>query len=127
MKPVARELSFAERVALFVFALHREQTDALLGHLAEPQRRLATGLVGELTRCDSATRQARLTREFGARPDASLRLRELIVDASPAMRLALVEQLPEAQRALFPHLHSAAATPPAMRAVAARLVREALR
>ncbi len=127
MPPVARELAFEERVALFVFALHREECAALLAHFAEGPRRAATSLVDELARADSPTRQARLTREFGARADGPRRLRELIVEASPAMRLALVEQLPEAQRALFPHLAPVAPVAPAMRAIAARLVREALR
>jgi hypothetical protein len=127
LPPRARELDFPERVALFVCALHKAQATTLLELFAETPRQAATNFAQELTNCDSGTRQARLSREFGARVDAMQRLRKLVVDAPLALRFAIVEQLPPAQRALFPHLQGKAAAPPAMRAIASRLIREAAR
>ncbi len=123
----SRDLSFPERVALFVCALHKAQANALLELFAEKPGQAAIAFAQEMTNCDSGTRQARLSREFGARADAMERLRKLVVDAPLALRYAIVEQLPPAQRALFPHLQGKQASPPAMRAVASRLIREAAR
>lgn len=120
---------FPERVALYVYALHRDQAPALLEAFAEAPRSTAEAYVDELKGLDSALRQARLTREFGARPDALQRANALIVTASPPLRRALVRHLPPHLRARFPHLDTPGAPPanPAMEALAARLVRETLR
>lgn len=121
-----RALTTLDRVTLFVCALHKAELDDLFESFAPEPRRLAVAFAEQLRTLDSPTRQARLTREFGARHDALARLRQLVVDAPAGLRSAIVEQLPAAQRALFPHLAPKGA-PPAVRAFAARLVREATR
>lgn len=120
---------FPERIALYLYALHRDQAPALLESLAEAPRAAAQMYLEELQGLDSALRQARLTRDFGARPDALQRANELIVNASPPLRRALVRHLPPHLRARFPHLDTPGVPPGplAMEALAARLVREALR
>lgn len=122
-----RALTTLDRVTLFVCALHKAEIDDLFESFAPGPRKFAVAFAEQLRKLDSSTRQARLTREFGARHDALARLRQLVVDAPAGLRAAIVEQLPAAQRALFPHLAPATATPPAVRALAARLVREATR
>ena len=118
---------FPERVALYLVALHRERAATLLEGLSAAPRARAEAYMEELIRCDSAMRQARLTREFGTLPDAIEHLQQLVVDASPPLRRALARHLPPAFRARFAHLEGGEAPPPAMDAFAARLVREVLR
>lgn len=123
-----RQLGFSERVALFVCAMHKDHADELLAGFADKQRARAEEFAKQVRRWDSSTRQARLSREFGTRLDAAERLKQLIVEASPELRAAIAAQLPPAQRAAYPHLCDAQATPsPAMVALAARLVRYATR
>lgn len=122
-------LGFEERVALFVCALHREQAAELLAGFAEAPRRCAESFAKMVSNWDSSTRQARLTREFGAHTDALDRLQQLIVESPPALRCAIAEQLPEAWRSRFPHLAPSPGMPstPLMAQLAARLVRETVR
>lgn len=121
-------VEFPERLALYVHAMHREQASALLDALAEKPRARALAYVEDLKAIDSAQRQARLTREFGTRPDALDRVAKLLVDAAPPLRRAIVRHLPAALRSRFPHLDGPEAPcPPAMDALAARLAREAIR
>ena len=124
-----RELSFVERTTLFVCALHRERALDLVEGFADASRSTARGFARQVMDWDSSTRQARITRELGSRPDAAERLRALIVEASPLLRQAIAAILPPAQRALFPHLDEAAVAPlaPVLKALAERLVREAVR
>ncbi|MEW5739553.1 MAG: hypothetical protein AB1938_11540 [Myxococcota bacterium] len=128
LPPASRTLAFAERVALYAYSLHRDRLPDLLEGLAAGPRKSAERYVEELKAADSATRQARLSLEFGTLPDALERVQQLIVEASPALRCALVRHLPPPLRARFSHLERPAdATPAAMDAFAARLVREVLR
>jgi hypothetical protein len=121
-------VEFPERLALYIHAMHREHASALLEALAEEPRARALAYIEELKAIDSAQRQARLTREFGTRSDALDRVAQLLVDAAPPLRRALVRHLPPALRARFPHLDVAdAPCPPARDALAARLVRELIR
>jgi hypothetical protein len=122
-----RSLTTLDRVTLFICALHKAEVDDLLDSFAPAPKRQALAFAQQVQKLESSTRQARLTREFGARPDALARLRQLVVDAPAGLRSAIIEQLPSTQRALFPHLAPATAAPPAVRALAARLVREATR
>lgn len=125
-----RELTFVERTTLFVCALHRERALDLIEGFAERPRGTARSFARQVMDWDSSTRQARITRELGSRPDAAERLRALIVEATPLLRQAIAAILPPAQRALFPHLDDKAAggaLAPAVRALAERLVREAVR
>jgi hypothetical protein len=121
-------VGFPERVAMYVHALHRESTPALLEGFAEGPRARALAYVEDLQACDSGMRQGRLTREFGTQPDAIDQVQRLIVQASPPLRRAIVRHLPPALRSRFAHLDRPGDTwPPAMDALAARLVREVLR
>lgn len=123
-----RDLGFVERVALFVCAMHKERASELLEGFADTPRSKALEFAAQVKAWDSSTRQARLTREFGARIDAAERIKQLIVEASPELRVAIAQELPPAQRAAYPHLKVTDAQPsPAMRSLAARLVRAATR
>jgi hypothetical protein len=123
-----RTLTFAERMALYLYSLHRDRLPELLDGLADEPRKDAMAYVDELKATDSATRQARLTLEFGTLPDAFERVQRLILEASPTLRCALVRHLPPALRTRFPHLDRPSGAPtPAMDAFAARLAREAIR
>jgi hypothetical protein len=127
-RPVNHVVGFPERLALYVYALHKERTPALLEGLSDGPRARAAAYVEDLRACDSAMRQARLTKEFGTLPDAVDRVHQLVVEASPPLRRAIVRHLPPALRSRFAHLDRPGDSwPPAMDALAARLVRETLR
>lgn len=122
------ELGFPERVALFVSAVHRAQAEALLSGLAEPARERALAFAEDMKTWDSGRRQARLAHEFGVRADAGERIQALVVRTSGDLRAAIVASLPPAVRSQFPQFQGGAeAFPVAVRALAARLVREASR
>lgn len=128
-KPQApKEMGFPERVALFVGALHRQQADALFeGFSSEAQQR-AIAFAAEMKQWDSARRQGRLAHEFGVSRDAGERLQQLVVMTGGELRAAIVASLPPAVRAQFPQFTGGAETfPVAVRALAARLVKEASR
>lgn len=122
-----RTLSSTERITLFVCATHKAQADILLAGFADRPRARAVAFAAHVRQWDSSTRQARLAREFGAPRAATERLQQLMVAASPGLRVALALELPAHLRALFPHLVSRAPVAPAMRAFATRLLREAMR
>lgn len=123
-----KELGFPERVALFVAAIHRQKADALFeGFASGPQQR-AAAFAQEMQQWDSARRQGRLAHEFGVSRDAGERLQQLVVMTGGALRAAIVASLPPAVRAQFPQYAGGAETfPVAVRALAARLVKEASR
>lgn len=120
-----RSLSFAERVALFVCAMHRDQTSALLDCFADRPKARARAFAEQIRQWSSSIRQARLSREFGPRVDELKRLEQVLVDAPPLLRSAVAEQLSASQRSAFPHLSPSGVVSPAIRALARRLVREA--
>lgn len=121
-------MGFPERVALFVAAIHRPRAEELLsGFSSGPQER-ASAFADEMKQWDSARRQARLAHEFGVRHDAGERLQQLVVRTEGELRAAIVASLPPAVRTQFPQFTGGAETfPPAVRALAARLVKEASR
>lgn len=122
-----RSIGFAERVALYVCARNRARADELLEGLAPQPLAQATAFAQQVLSWDSATRQARLSREFGARPDALEQLHALVLEAPPALRLAIAQQLPASARSHFAHLRATQPIAPCLAALAARLVREATR
>ncbi len=123
-----RSLSFVERTTLFIVALKRQHAPALLDGFATAQRHTAQVLAKQLTGLDSPTRQARVTLEFGARDDAADRLKVLLEQAPPRLKACLSQQLPPALRHLAPPQAAEALPPsPAMKALAARMIREASR
>lgn len=120
-----RSLSFTELVTLFVCAMHKEKASTLLDCFADRPKARAHAFAEQVRQWSSSIRQARLSREFGPRPDELQRLQQMIIDAPPLLRSAVAEQLSVSQRSTFPHLTPSGAVSPAMRALARRLVREA--
>lgn len=120
---------FPERVALFIGAVHRPRADELFAGLADAAQGRAKAFVARMQQWDSGLRQARLSHEFGLKPDAAERLKALVVRCDGALRVAVVAALPPALRLQFPQLSTKATheLAPATRALAARLVREASR
>jgi hypothetical protein len=117
----------AERIALFSLVMNARQPPGLLDGLAELTRSEAQALLQEAKEWPSSKRQARVSLEFGARPDQHERLTAVVAEASPALRRALYAHMSPQQQQRFPHLASGAACPPGMGSLAARLVREATR
>ena len=103
-------MGFPERVALFVAAIHRPRAEELLSGFSKSPQERASAFAEDMKQWDSARRQARLAHEFGVRHDAGERLQQLVVRTTGELRAAIVASLP-----------------PAVRAVAARLVKEASR
>src|ERR1700712_2029956 len=119
-------LSFIERVTLFIASMHKSRADELLEGFVEPKRYTAQQFYRHVGRWSSATRQARLAREFGVQPQAIERLQALISNSPPRLRAAISETLPEQWRSAFPRLRSVPAVAPslALRSRARRLVHE---
>ena len=123
-----RPTSFAERVALFVGAIHRPRAEELLTGFADEPQESARAFVRDMHQWDSATRQARLAHEFGVHHEAGERIQRLVVQTQGELRAAIVASLPPAVRSQFPQFAGGAETfPGAVRALAARLVKEASR
>jgi hypothetical protein len=124
-----RVLGFAERVSFFISALHKATADDLLSGLAEPLRRRAKTFALAMTGWDSARRQARLAHEFGAHQDVGHHIHRLVVEAQgKLLRSAIVAASPPAVRKEFPQFQGGGESfPLAVRAVAARLVKEVVR
>lgn len=114
-------LGFAEHLALFLHALHRNEAPGLLENLAAGPRAQAQRFWERLAASDSATRQAYLAREFGVAAVARERIKALLSTTPPALSAAIARHV-HGRRA-----SAASALCPAMDAFAARLVREALR
>lgn len=126
--PAHQVMGFPERVGLFVGAIHRARAEELLAGLSKQPHERASAFVHEMKQWDSATRQARLAHEFGVRHDAGERIQQLVVQAQGELRAAIVASLPPAVRSQFPQFAGGAETfPAAVRALAARLVKEASR
>ncbi len=121
-------MGFPERVALFVAAIHRPRAEELLSGFSQGQQVRANAFAEDMKLWDSGRRQARLAHEFGVRHDAGERLQQLVVRTSGELRAAIVASLPPAVRSQFPQFKGGSETfPIAVRAVAARLVKEASR
>ena len=125
---VSRVMGFPERVALFVAAIHKGRAEELLSGFSDAEQQRAREFAGAMKQWDSAGRQARLAHEFGVRHDAGEKLQQLVVQASGDLRAAIVASLPPAVRSQFPQFAGGAENfPVAVRAIAARLVKEASR
>ena len=126
---VLEVMGFPERVALFITAIHRQRADELMAGLAAPSQERADAFSKDMRQWDSGRRQARLAHEFGVWHDAGERIQQLVVATTGDLRLAIVASLPPAVRAQFPQFAAASADsfPLAVRALAARLVKEASR
>lgn len=121
-----------ERLALFACALSRDSALDMLEGLCEPQRTRARRYAQQVVAWDSPSRQAKVAVEFGLREDAGSRLRAVVEEAGPELRLEMFRLLPPYLKTLFPELVTAAvapaaSVPPGMAALAQRLVREAIR
>ena len=119
---------FTERVALFAVSMARERAADLLELLTPDRRDRALEYAREVGSLDSASRQGRLAREFGHRPDAAERLRALASEVSPSLWPLLHARLPRYHQSLFPELAQVQVRgePPAVHVrLVARLVREA--
>lgn len=127
-QPPLQVVGFPERVALFVAAIHRQRADELLSGFASVPQVRANGFAHEMKQWDSARRQARLAHEFGVRHDAGERIQQLVVRTTGDLRAAIVASLPPVVRAQFPQfVGGVEGFPVAVRALAARLVKEASR
>lgn len=121
-------LGFPERVALFIAGRHRETSTELLSGFCDGLRSRALSFAAQAAKWDSAQRQARLAHQFGARADGNLRVQQLVVSVNGPLRAAVVACLPQTLRAQFPQFCQGADDfPTAVRALAARLVLEAIR
>lgn len=121
-------MGFPERVALFVAAIHRPRAEELLAGFSKGPHERASAFAEDMKQWDSARRQARLAHEFGVRHDAGERIQQLVVRTTGELRAAIVASLPPAVRSQFPQFKGGSeAFPTAVRAVAARLVKEASR
>lgn len=127
-KETPRVLGLPERIALFVTALHKDHSEQLFAGLAAPLHKRATQFSSDMRQWDSARRQARLAHEFGVRSDAPERLKKLVLSVDGPLRAAVVAYLPPSMKRDFPHFTTPASEfPEPVRALAARLVREATR
>lgn len=129
MKPAEMQpLDFAQKVALFVTAMHKDKAVALLEGLAPRERERAQAFSGAVRSWDSARRHARLAWEFGVRPDAEDRLEVVVGGVSGALREAVVALLPLAMQRRFPRrVGGVESAPDLVWGVAARLIREVSR
>ncbi len=128
--PGAPEALPLERWALVALIFGRERAAALLEGLPEHVVGRAQAHLAEFIALSSARRQARVSVEFGGRPDAAVRLRRVMEEAPEALRRALYQRLPAFHRGLFPEMRDTpldVSAPAAVAPWAERLIREATR
>ncbi|ATB27861.1 hypothetical protein [Melittangium boletus] len=119
-----------ERLALVALVLGRERAAALLDGLTESDATRARDYLAGFTALSSARRQARVAVEFGVRPDAAARLRQMMEDAPGVLRREIFRRLPSFHRSLFPSFQmepADTAVPARVGTWAERLIREATR
>lgn len=124
------EPGWLERLVLVAHTFGRARAPALLEGLRASECLEARALLGQLVTRSSADRQARIAQQFGPTPEAAERLRSLMREASAPLQAEILRRLPPYYRSLFaPGTASSrpAALPPAMGALAERLIREATR
>ncbi len=137
LKPRPRDAPEAQRrfeadLTLFTVGFAKGEAVGLLDGLARFERARTQQLARELAALDSASRQARVARTFGARPDAAPRLRELFSGAGALLQRLMYRELPPYLKTTFPALASgtvpdADTTCPARDGWAVRLAKEATR
>jgi len=120
-----------ERLALFTAIFAPDRAPRLLEQLSADIREEALQHSRHLASLEQASRQGRVARVFGERPDAGARLRALLAEARPGLARELWARMPPHHRA---SLHELARLDPveprlssAMNALAARLIKEATR
>ncbi|WP_224244283.1 hypothetical protein [Hyalangium gracile] len=118
------------RFALVALVFGRERASELLEGLGEREAERAKEHLAGFAALTSAQRQARVALEFGMRSDPSEQLRTVMEEAPEALRREIFRRLPPYLRTLFPERSLEPAddsTPPALAALAERLIREATR
>lgn len=119
-----------ERYALVAWVLGRERAAELLSGLGLREAERAKEHLLRIAGLPSAQRQAKVAVEFGERADAAARLKALMEEASEMLRREVFRRLPPYHRTLFPERRLEPvdeALPPALGALAERLIREATR
>ncbi|MBZ4419531.1 hypothetical protein K8638_23925 [Myxococcus sp. RHST-1-4] len=119
-----------ERFALVAWVLGRARAAELLGGLREREAERAKEHLLHIAALPSAQRQAKVAVEFGERADAAARLKALMNEVSEPLRQEIFRRLPPYHRTLFPGRQVEPAdsgAPPALGALAERLIREATR
>lgn len=119
-----------ERYALVAWVLGRERAAELLSGLGVREAERAKEHLMRIAGLPSAQRQAKVAMEFGERADAAARLKALMEELSEPLRREVFRRLPPYHRTLFPGLQVEPvdeAMPPALGALAERLIREATR
>ncbi|MFL5346903.1 MAG: hypothetical protein ACJ8AT_19140 [Hyalangium sp.] len=118
------------RFALVALVFGRERAAELLEGLGPREAARAKEHLAGFMALTSAQRQAKVALEFGIRSDPSDQLRELMAEASEALRREIFRRLPPYHRSLFPKRRMEppdGPTNPALAALAERLIREATR
>lgn len=119
-----------ERFALVAWVLGRARAAELLGGLGAREAERAKEHLLRIAALPSAQRQARVAVEFGERADAAARLKALMSEVSEPLRREVFRRLPPYHRTLFPGRQVEpvdSEAPPALGALAERLIREATR
>lgn len=119
-----------ERYALVAWVLGRERAAELVSGLGALEAERAKEHLLRIAGLPSAQRQAKVAVEFGERADAAARLKALMEEASEPLRREIFRRLPPYHRTLFPGRQvepAEPAPPPALCALAERLIREATR
>jgi hypothetical protein len=115
---------------LVTWVLGRERAAELLDGLGEHEAERAKEHLRRIAALPSAQRQAKVAVEFGERGDAGARLKLLMAEAPEPLRRELFRRLPPYHRTLFPERRvepPGSEAPPALGALAERLIREATR
>jgi hypothetical protein len=118
------------RFALVALVLGKERAAELLEGLGEREAERAKEHLACFAALSSAQRQAKVAAEFGTRSDPVEQLRGLMAEAPEALRREIFRKLPPYYRSLFPEPgrgFTESSTPPALCALAERLIREATR
>jgi len=122
---------FLERLVLFTVAFSAERAPGLLEQLAPAVREEARRQARRISALEPESRQGRVARAFGERPDAGERLRALMAELGPRLARAVRERMPPHHRVLFadvaPPLEPLRELPAVEALFASRLVKEAMR
>lgn len=118
------------RYALVALVFGRERAAELLEGLGAREAERAKEHLAGFAALTSAERQAKVALEFGTRSDPSEELRALMAESPEALRREIFRRLPPYYRTLFPARKVEppdASAPPALGALAERLIREVTR
>jgi hypothetical protein len=118
------------RYALVVLVFGRERAAELLEGLGDREAERAKEHLSGFAALTSAQRQAKVALEFGTRSDPAEELRALMAEAPELLRREIFRRLPPYHRTLFVARRLEppdASTPPALAALAERLIREVTR